>query len=165
MIPKMSVFTLAISWLTTSNLPWFMDLTFQVLMHYCSVQHQTIDHQTHPQLGDISTSVHSLHSFWNCFSSNILDTYQGFPLGLASKQPAYNAGDLGPIRGSGRPLEKGMATHSTILAWRISWILAGYSPQDCKKSDMTEQLTPLQTWGSHLPVSYLFAFSYCSRGS
>jgi len=28
------------------------------------------------------------------------------------------------------PLEKGMATHSSILAWRILWIrsLAGYSP-------------------------------------
>ena len=28
------------------------------------------------------------------------------------------------------PLEKGMATHSSILAWRISWReeLAGYSP-------------------------------------
>ena len=65
------MFTLAISWLTTSNLPWFMDLTFQVPMHYCSVQHQTIHHQTYPQLGGISTSVHSLHSFWNYFSSNI----------------------------------------------------------------------------------------------
>ena len=38
----MSVFTLAISCLTTSNLPWFMDLTIQVPMHYCSLQHQTL---------------------------------------------------------------------------------------------------------------------------
>ena len=38
----MSIFTLAISWLTTSNLPWFMDLTFQVPMQYCSLQHQTL---------------------------------------------------------------------------------------------------------------------------
>ena len=29
------LFTLAISCLTTSNLPWFMDLTFQVPMQYC----------------------------------------------------------------------------------------------------------------------------------
>ena len=35
----MSMFTLAISCLTTSNLPWFMDLTFQVSMQYCSLQH------------------------------------------------------------------------------------------------------------------------------
>ena len=32
----MSLFTLAISCLTTSNFPWFVNLTFQVLMQYCS---------------------------------------------------------------------------------------------------------------------------------
>ena len=37
----MSTFTLVISCLTTSNLPWFMDLTFQVPMQYCSLQHWT----------------------------------------------------------------------------------------------------------------------------
>ena len=42
LIPKMSMFTLAISCLTTFNLPWFMDLTFQVPMHYCSLQHWTL---------------------------------------------------------------------------------------------------------------------------
>ena len=35
----MSVFTLAISCLTIPNLPWFVDLTFQVPMQYCSLQH------------------------------------------------------------------------------------------------------------------------------
>ena len=38
----MLTFTLAISCLTTSNLPWFMDLTFQVPMQYCSLQHQIL---------------------------------------------------------------------------------------------------------------------------
>ena len=38
----MLMFTLAISYLTTSNLPWFMDLTFQVPMQYCSLQHQSL---------------------------------------------------------------------------------------------------------------------------
>ena len=38
----MFMFTLAISCLTTCNLPWFMDLTFQVPMQYCSLQHQTL---------------------------------------------------------------------------------------------------------------------------
>ena len=42
LIPRMSIFTLAISCLTTSNLPWFMDLTFQVPMQYCSLQHWTL---------------------------------------------------------------------------------------------------------------------------
>ena len=38
----MLTFTLAISCLTTSNLPWFMDLTFQVPIQYCSLQHWTL---------------------------------------------------------------------------------------------------------------------------
>ena len=40
-------------------------------------------------------------------------------------------------------LEKGMATYSSILAWRFHGqrSLAGYSPWDCKESDMTEQPT------------------------
>ena len=38
----MSTFTLAISYLITSNWPWFTDLTFQVPMHYCSLQHWTL---------------------------------------------------------------------------------------------------------------------------
>ena len=38
----MLIFTLAISCLTSSNLPWFMDLTCQVPMQYCSLQHQTL---------------------------------------------------------------------------------------------------------------------------
>ena len=38
----MSTFTLAVSCLTTSNLPWFTDLTFQVPMQYWSLQHRTL---------------------------------------------------------------------------------------------------------------------------
>ena len=37
LIPKMLMFTLAISCLTTSNLPWFVDLRFQIPMQYCSL--------------------------------------------------------------------------------------------------------------------------------
>jgi len=38
------------------------------------------------------------------------------------------------------PLEKGMATYSSILAWRIHGqkSLVGYSPQGHKESSMTE---------------------------
>ena len=38
----MSMFTLVISSLTTSNLPWLMNLTFQVPLQYCSLQHWTL---------------------------------------------------------------------------------------------------------------------------
>ena len=38
----MSTFTLAISCLTTSSLPWFIDLTFHVLMQHCSLKKWTL---------------------------------------------------------------------------------------------------------------------------
>ena len=41
--------------------------------------------------------------------------------GSDGEESVYNAGDLGLIPGSEDPLEKGMGTHSGILAWRISW--------------------------------------------
>ena len=40
------------------------------------------------------------------------------------------------------PLEKEMATHSSILAWKISWT-EGCSPWGRKESGTTEQLTQL----------------------
>ena len=42
-----------------------------------------------------------------------------FPCGSAGKESACNAEDLGSIPGLERSLEKGKATHSSILAWRI----------------------------------------------
>ena len=41
------------------------------------------------------------------------------------------------------PLEKEMANHSSIPAWKShgQWSLVGYSPQGCKESDTTEQLS------------------------
>ena len=38
------------------------------------------------------------------------------------------------------PLEKEMATHSSILAWRIPWTasMAGYNPWGHEDLDMTE---------------------------
>ena len=44
-----------------------------------------------------------------------------FPGGSVVENPPTSAGDAGLIPGSGRPLEEGMATHSSILAWRIPW--------------------------------------------
>ena len=40
----------------------------------------------------------------------------GLPRWLSGKESACSAGDASSIAGSGRPLEKGMATHSSILA-------------------------------------------------
>ena len=51
-------------------------------------------------------------------------TYLHFPGGSVVKNPPASAGasgDAGLIPESGRSLEKEMATHSNILAWRIPW--------------------------------------------
>ena len=45
----------------------------------------------------------------------------GLPWWLIGEESACNAGDMGSIPGSGRSPEKGMATHSSILAWKIPW--------------------------------------------
>ena len=43
----------------------------------------------------------------------------GFPGGSNSKESVCNVGDLGSVPGSGRSPGEEMATHSSILAWRI----------------------------------------------
>ena len=43
------------------------------------------------------------------------------PDGSAVKNQPTSAGDLALIPGLGDPLEKEMATHSSILAWKIPW--------------------------------------------
>ena len=43
----------------------------------------------------------------------------GLPCGSGGKESTGNAGGMDSIPGQEDPLEKGMATHSNILAWRI----------------------------------------------
>ena len=54
----------------------------------------------------------------------------------------------GLIPGWEDPLEKGMATHSSILAWRIPWTEepGGYGPWGHNESDTTERLSLTWTW-------------------
>ena len=52
---------------------------------------------------------------------NTFCALKAFPGGSDGKQSACKAGDLGLSLGWEDPLEKGLATHSSILAWRIPW--------------------------------------------
>ena len=52
------------------------------------------------------------------------------------KESACSAGDLGWIPGSGRS-EKGMATHSSILAWRTPWMEELGGPQPTASQSQT----------------------------
>ena len=45
----------------------------------------------------------------------------GFAGGSDGEESAHNAEDPGSITAWEDPLEKGMATHSRVLAWRIPW--------------------------------------------
>ena len=61
----------------------------------------------------------------------VICIYNGFPGGSEVKASAHNAGDPSSILSWEEPLEKEMATHSSILAWRTHGrrSLVGYSPQ------------------------------------
>ena len=151
------MFTLAISSLTSSSLPWFMDLTFQVPMKYCSLQH--------PQLGcfyfgSISSFFLELFLHWSqvaywapndlgllwslswyricqqCrrprFNSWVVKIhcvrdrlptpeYLGFTCAHLGKNPPAMQETWVRFLGWEDPLEKGQATYSSVLAWRIPW--------------------------------------------
>ena len=51
------------------------------------------------------------------FITSLSFLLKGFPGGSDGKESACNAGDLGQED----PLEEGVATHSSILTWRILW--------------------------------------------
>ena len=56
---------------------------------------------------------------WTClYTYKYLFLIVGFPDGSDGKESACNAWDLGWED----PLEKGMATHSSIQAWSIPWM-------------------------------------------
>ena len=47
--------------------------------------------------------------------------FRGFPGGASGKEPACQCRRWKRSLGWEDPLEEGMATHSSILAWRIPW--------------------------------------------
>ena len=72
--------------------------------------------------------IHEKAQFWAL-------KYRGLPGGSVVKNlPAMQETQVQSL-GWEDPLEKGVATPSSILAWRIPWkrSLAGYSPWGCKE--------------------------------
>ena len=67
----------------------------------------------------IRTNVSYFYVVQIFFKDKLLN--KGLPSSSAGKESACNAGDLGLIPRLDDPLEKGKATHSSILAWRIPW--------------------------------------------
>ena len=58
------------------------------------------------------------------------------------KNPLANAGDGGSILGQEEPLEREMAPHSSVLAYKIPWMEEPGRLQSmgCKESDMIEYM-------------------------
>ena len=68
------------------------------------------------------------------------------PGGAVVKNLPASAGDtaeLGLILGSGTSMEEGMATHSSVLAWRIPWTEEpdGLQSMGSQRVNMTEHRT------------------------
>ena len=98
-------FTFAISCLTTSNLPWFMDLTFQVPLQYCSLWHWTL----------LLSLVTSTAGF--CFCSGSIPSFF-LELFLRCSPVAYWA-----------PTDLGSSSFS-ILSFCIFTLFMGFSRQE-----------------------------------
>ena len=84
--------------------------------------------------------------------------FLGFPCGSAGEESACSAGELCLSLGWKDPLEKGKATPTSILAWRII-----YSPWSCKELDMTEWLSFSLCYlynGHHFSFILSFLFNY-----
>ena len=64
----------------------------------------------------------SLGRWFDSGSKEVALVALGFPGVSDGKVSACNMGDPGLIPGSEDPLEKEMATHSSILAWKIPWM-------------------------------------------
>ena len=58
--------------------------------------------------------------FFRCYYLAQCPFSTGFPGSSAGKPPTCSAGDLGSLPGWEDLLEKGKATHSSVLTWRIS---------------------------------------------
>ena len=66
-------------------------------------------------------NINWAHSQAEHFIWHQLSVYAGLRGGSVVKIQPANEGIAGSIPGSGRSLEKEMATHSFILAWKIPW--------------------------------------------
>ena len=101
----MLTFTLAISCLTTSNLPWFMDITCQDPMQYCSLQHRTL----------LPSPITSTTEY--CFSFGSISSFF-LQLFLHSSPVAYWA-----------PTDLGNSSFS-VMSFRLFILFMGFSRQE-----------------------------------
>ena len=111
---------------------------------------------------DIYTELGLLDDIVVFFNLSI-NLYRASPRGSESKVSACNAGDLGLIPGLGRSPGEGMAVHSSILAWRITWMEEPGGPQSARSQRVGHNwATSLSYRFIHIIIIIILAFSpYC----
>ena len=106
------------------NMTYFQGLTYSFLFY--RFHHQgllaPVDLGFYKSLGIVGLpNILSMHNTLHNLFQRCLVDLKGFPHSSVGKKSACNAGDPGSIPGLVDSLEKEMATHSSILAWRIPW--------------------------------------------
>ena len=80
---------------------------------------------------------------------------------MVKKYLPASVGNLGSIPGLDDPLEKGMATHSSVLAWRIPW-----TEESCRLQPMELQRVGhdlVTEHPAHSPIHWLYlVFTFVS---
>ena len=136
----MLMFTLAISCLTTSNLPWSVDLTFLVPMQYCSLQHRIL----------LPSPVTSTTRCCFCFGSVSSFFLQLF---LHSFPVAYWAPtDLGSLSFSALSFLPFHTIHGVLKAKMLKWFAITFSTEPHFVRTLHHDLSVLggPTW--HCPM-------------
>ncbi|XP_055292788.1 zinc transporter ZIP2 isoform X2 [Moschus berezovskii] len=95
-------------------------------------------HMTAEALEGIKSEIQNLVIQNGTKSEGHSDDAADSAYGSAVKKPPSTQETRVRSPGGEEPLEKEMAPHSSILAWKIPWNLAGYSPEDRKELDTTE---------------------------
>ena len=99
---------------------WQLTLVFLPGESHGQYERQKIWHRktNNPRLESVSYATgEEQRAITHCSRKNEV----AFPVAQSVKKSACYAGNLGSIPWLGRSLEKEMATHSSILAWKIPW--------------------------------------------
>ena len=149
-----------------------MDLTFKVPMQYCSLQDWTLLLAWVAFTTGYCFCFGSIPSFFLELFLHWSPVAYWAPTNLvAQMRKCLSTMQETWVRSLGGEylLKKEMATHSSVLAWKIPWT---EEPGRLKSMgskrvghDWATSLSLLPTWGVHHSVYYFFAFSYCSWSS
>ena len=79
----------------------------------------------------------------------------GYLGSLDDKESSCSSGELGSIPGLERSLEKGMATQSSILAWRIPWTIQSMELQRVEQDwNFHFHFSPINLWSCFMKVCH-----------